>query len=114
MKEVCSKCHAKSSVEEFYEKAESVVMATNKKVAAIQRVVADLHAEGLLTPEPFDEMIEFKLFDYWHYFGRTAKHGAFMGGADFVQWHGNYELLHLGVEIEELAAEIRARGGHDG
>ena len=43
-----------------------------------------------------------------HYFVSTAKHGAFMGGADFVQWHGNYELLKLMREIEELAAELRA------
>ena len=33
-----------------------------------------------------------------------------MGGADFVQWHGNYELLLLRVELEEMAEEIRARG----
>ncbi len=48
-------------------------------------------------------------FDLWHYFGRTTKHGAFMGGADFVQWHGNYELLRHKVQIEAAAREIRAR-----
>ncbi|MCH7779051.1 MAG: nitrate reductase, partial [Gemmatimonadetes bacterium] len=49
-------------------------------------------------------------FDLWHYYGRTAKHGAFMGGADFVQWHGNYELLAKMREMEEIAATLR-RGG---
>ncbi len=69
--------------------------------------MAELRQEGLLTPEPFDEPIEFLYFDYWHYYGRTAKHGAFMGGADFVQWHGNYELLKIMVEMKELAKELR-------
>ena len=44
-------------------------------------------------------------FDLWHYDGRTAKHGAFMGGADFVQWHGNYPMLRKTVELKAMAAE---------
>jgi hypothetical protein len=54
----------------------------------------------------------------WHYDGRTAKHGAFMGGADFVQWHGAYELTSKLAELKSRAAEIeRAKGespGHAG
>ncbi|MDB4997403.1 MAG: Hydroxylamine oxidoreductase, partial [Myxococcaceae bacterium] len=46
--------------------------------------------------------------DLWHYYGRTAKHGAFMGGADFVQWHGNYELLRLRTELDRTARDLRA------
>ena len=71
----------------------------------------ELRAEGHLTPAPFDELIEFRFFDLWHYFGRTAKHGAFMGGADFVQWHGNYELLRQTSELEEMARGLRAEDG---
>ncbi|NIP82593.1 MAG: hypothetical protein GWM90_26590 [Gemmatimonadetes bacterium] len=33
-----------------------------------------------------------------------------MGGADFVQWHGNYELLYKLVELKEAAEELRERG----
>jgi hydroxylamine dehydrogenase len=65
----------------------------------------------LLTPEPFDETIEFVYSDFWHYFGRIAKHDAFMGGADFVQWHGNYELLLKRTEIEEMAEALRGSAG---
>jgi hydroxylamine dehydrogenase len=108
MQEVCLKCHASSEVTRFYSEAEEVVQATNEKVADMQKLMADLRAEGLLSPEPFDEPIEFMEFDFWHYFGRTAKHGAFMGGADFVQWHGNYELLLMKIEMEEVAAALRA------
>jgi len=109
MKEVCMKCHTKTPIDTFYREAEAVLAATNDKVRAAQDIVKGLRDDGLLTPAPFDEPIEFVYFDLWHYFGRTAKHGAFMGGADFVQWHGNYELLLKTTELKEMAREIRAR-----
>ena len=109
MKEVCLKCHASPHVEEYFTNAEVILAATNERVKEAQALIAALRKEGLLTPEPFDEHLEFIAFDYWHYFGRTAKHGAFMGGADFVQWHGNYELLAKLTEMKEMARELRAR-----
>ena len=108
LKNICLKCHTTSYVERFYEEAEEVVHSTNKKVQVAIDLVAELRKEGLLTPEPFDEPIEFMAFDLWHYYGRTAKHGAFMGGADFVQWHGNYELLLHIIEMKQIASELRA------
>ena len=68
----------------------------------------ELREEKLLTPDPFDEPIEYVYFDLWHYFGRTAKHGAFMGGADFVQWHGFYEMNVKLIELKKQAEELRA------
>jgi hypothetical protein len=117
MKALCSSCHVESHTERFYQQAEEVLAATNEKVQTATGIVDALRAEGRLTPAPFDEPIEFLYFDYWHYYGRTAKHGAFMGGADFVQWHGNYELLALLVEIEHAADGLRReepRGGELG
>jgi cytochrome c5 len=110
MQETCLKCHASTSVTRFYGEAEAVVAATNDRVREGQELLASLRSEGLLTPEPFDETIEFLYFDFWHYFGRTAKHGAFMGGADFVQWHGNYELLVKLTELQEMAHKLREAG----
>ena len=108
MKEVCLKCHTRDHVDDFYAGAEAVVLATNERVEAMQALMNELRAEGLVSSEPFAQPIHFLEFDYWHYFGRTAKHGAFMGGADFVQWHGNYELLKMMKELEEMAAALRA------
>jgi len=34
-----------------------------------------------------------------------------MGGADFVQWHGNYELLAKTVELQHEADELRREHG---
>lgn len=114
MQEICVKCHTRKHVARFYEQAEAVLAATNERVDRATELMNALRAEGLLTPAPFDEPIEFVYFDYWHYFGRTAKHGAFMGGADYVQWHGNYELVAKLVELEEMAAELRHRAGEQG
>ncbi|MEE8581585.1 MAG: nitrate reductase, partial [Myxococcota bacterium] len=108
MKELCLKCHSRQQIDAFYESAETVVEATNEKVRAMQDLMASLREDGLVSSEPFSQPIQFLEFDYWHYFGRTAKHGAFMGGADFVQWHGNYELLKLSIEMDEMAAALRA------
>ncbi|AKV00377.1 Hydroxylamine oxidoreductase [Labilithrix luteola] len=109
MQEVCLKCHTRPRVDDFYAKAEKVLLDTNDKVKVAMDVVASMRAEGLLTPKPFDEPAEYTEFDLWHYYGRTAKHGAYMGGADFVQWHGNYELMKLKLELDHQAAELREK-----
>lgn len=109
MKETCMKCHTQPKIDEFYLQAESVVESTNALVTEADTIMKGLYTEGLLTPEPFDEPIEYEYFDMWHYYGRTAKHGAYMGGADFVQWHGFYELVHKLSDIRHRAAELRGK-----
>lgn len=107
MKTACLECHTGNNISKFYREAEAVLNSTNSFVTQAREIMDGLKADGLLTPEPFDEPIEFLYFDLWHYYGRTAKHGAFMGGADFVQWHGFYELVAKLAEIKHQAAELR-------
>jgi hydroxylamine dehydrogenase len=107
MKDVCTKCHTRSRIDDFYSKAEQALLATNEKVRAMTTIMDSLRKDSIISTKPFAELIDFDEFDAWHFYGRTAKHGAFMGGADFVQWHGNYELLRMGVKIEKEAAELR-------
>jgi hypothetical protein len=109
MKEVCLQCHTRPQVDRVYEEGDNVVKATNEKVQAVKSIVDGLRSEGLLEKKPFQTPLDFKYFDLWHYYGRTAKHGAFMGGADFTQWHGNYPLLQHSVEIKEMADELRRK-----
>jgi hypothetical protein len=109
MKDVCLNCHTPPLVERLYREAEQVVAATNEKIKQSQLIMKGLRDDGVLTGKPFSHPIDFLYFDLWHYFGRTAKHGAFMGGADFVQWHGNYPLLQHAVEIRHLAEELRSK-----
>jgi hypothetical protein len=110
MKDVCLQCHTAPVVDTVYKQAEAVVAATNEKVAAVKAVMDGLRKDGLVS-KSFEQPIDFAYFDLWHYYGRTAKHGAFMGGADYVQWHGNYPLLKHTVEIKAMAAELRRQHG---
>lgn len=107
MRAVCFNCHSTGHVDRFYAQADITLANTNKLVKEAQDLMAGLYKDKLLTPTPFDEPIEFLAFDLWHYYGRTAKHGAYMGGADFSQWHGNYELLVKLVELRAQAAQLR-------
>jgi hydroxylamine dehydrogenase len=109
MKQICNQCHSKTLIDRVYNQAEDVLKSTNEKVQKAQDLVAGLRKDGVLGPQPYQKPIDFLVFDLWHYDGRTSKHGAFMGGADFVQWHGNYELLRKQVQLEAMAEELRAK-----
>ena len=63
---------------------------------------------GAITPDPFDEHIEWVWFEIWHHEGRRARHGASMQGPDYTQWHGFYEVakhfyFKFLPEVRELA-----------
>jgi hydroxylamine dehydrogenase len=111
MKQVCNQCHAKTLIDRVYSEAESVVVNTNRQVQEASDIIAALKKDGLLNSPPFSQPIDFVYFDLWHYDGRTSKHGAFMGGADFVQWHGNYPMLARTVQLRAQAADLRRQHG---
>src|SRR5262249_13525471 len=112
MKQVCLQCHTPALVDRVYKQADQVVQVPNTRARAAQDLVNGLRKDGVLTGPPFSQRIDFVYFDLWHYDGRTSKHGAFMGGADFVQWHGNYPMLQKTVELQAMAAELRKEHGH--
>jgi len=112
MKPILQPVSFQTLIERVYKQAEDVVTSTNTTVEKSQFVIIGLHKDGVPGPQPFQTPIDFLAFDLWHYDGRTSKHGAFMGGADFVQWHGNYELLKKQTQLEALAGELRAKHGH--
>jgi hydroxylamine dehydrogenase len=111
MKQVCSQCHTPAVIDRAYSQAEKVVDSTNQRVQTAQDIVNGLRKDGSLAGPPFSQRIDFVYFDLWHYDGRTSKHGAFMGGADFVQWHGNYPILQKTIELKAMAAELRREHG---
>ncbi len=107
MQTVCLQCHSPTWVENFYDQGDVAVELYNAQYNESKAVVDALVADGLLTPESFDEPIEFEIYEMWHHEGRRARMGAFMMGPDYVQWHGFYDLLIGKVEIEHMAQEIR-------
>jgi hypothetical protein len=111
MQQICGQCHTRPIIERVYAEAEKVVANTNRQVQQASDLMVALRKEGALTSTPFSQPIDFVYFDLWHYDGRTSKHGAFMGGSDFVQWHGNYPMLARTVELRAQADELRRRRG---
>jgi hydroxylamine dehydrogenase len=105
MQNVCRECHNESFITAFYDEADAATAAVNDWVAESDEMMAPLQAQGLLTAEPFDESIDFVYFELWHHWGRTAKFGTWMQGADYVQWHGAYEVLSDLAELREMVQE---------
>ena len=102
MQGVCSECHNSNFIETFYSDADKAVEQVNAWVIESDEIIQPLKDNDLLTAQPFDEPIDFVYFNLWHHWGRTAKFGTWMQGADYVQWHGAYELLHERAELIEM------------
>jgi nitrate/TMAO reductase-like tetraheme cytochrome c subunit len=107
MQSVCQECHNKNWIDNFYEDADLATEAVNDWVVESDEIMAPVKEAGLLSPEAFDEPIDFTYFDLWHHWGRTTKFGSWMQGPDYAQWHGAYEVLRdLATLREEAAAKL--------
>jgi len=102
MQSVCSECHNPNFLEAFYTDGDALVGAINAWVLESRDIIAPAKEAGLLTPEAFDQPIDFVFFDLWHHWGRTAKFGGWMQGPDYTQWHGAYELLRELAELRHI------------
>lgn len=105
MQNVCRECHNPQFIADFYTDGDALVEAINARVVESDEIMQPLKDQGLLTAAPFDEPIDFTYFELWHHWGRTAKFGAWMQGADYTQWHGAYEILSDLAELREIAVE---------
>ncbi|TFG67308.1 MAG: hypothetical protein E4H27_09170 [Anaerolineales bacterium] len=109
MQSVCIACHNQNFISGFYADADGATEAVNAWVKESDEIVSPLKQAGYLSPEPFDEPIDFTYFELWHHWGRTAKFGSWMQGPDYVQWHGAYEVLSDLAELTQMAEEIKAK-----
>jgi nitrate/TMAO reductase-like tetraheme cytochrome c subunit len=97
MVKVCVNCHSESYVEAFYMQYEAQLQLYDQKWAepgeklykkasdVLKAVKGDQYAK-------FAQKIDYTWFELWHHEGRIVRHAASMQGADYTQWHGNYEL----------------------
>jgi len=109
MQGVCISCHNGIFIDDFFTAADAATLAVNAWVDESDRILATLAKDGHLTDAPFDQPIDFVHFELWHHWGRTAKFGTWMQGADYVQWHGAYEVLSDLAELREIARELQER-----
>jgi len=105
MQNVCRECHNKQFVDDFYTSADKLVDAVNALVKQSNDIMQPLTDKGLITNKQFDDPIKFTAYELWHHYGRTAKFGSWMQGADYTQWHGAYEvekrLVELRTEVDQ-------------
>lgn len=105
MKTVCLECHNTNFVDDFFLAADAATERVNEWTQEGEDLRVALTEAGALTSEPFDEPIDFVIFNLWHHWGRTAKFGVWMQGPDYSQWHGAYEILNDLAEVREYAVE---------
>jgi hypothetical protein len=105
MQSVCGECHNENFLNDFYTAADAATEKVNAWVLESRDIVAPLQENNLMTSAPFDEPIDYVFFELWHHWGRTAKFGTWMQGADYVQWHGAYEVLSDLAELRELTTD---------
>ncbi len=108
---VCTSCHSSTFVERQYAMADSVTATVTLHVTRASDLMQGLVNDGLIPTKPFATPLSFEAFDLWHYYGRTAKFGAYMQGPDYVQWHGMYPLLKQESILEHDALMLREAHG---
>lgn len=104
MQGVCLECHNEIFVADLYTAADKATERVNEWVRESDAIMQPLKDQKLLTPEQFDEPIDYTYFELWHHWGRTTKFGVWMQGPDYAQWHGAYEVLSDLAELRELVA----------
>jgi hypothetical protein len=78
-----------------------------------QKIMQVLYADGLLTPTPFDEPIEYVYWELWHDEGARARHGASMASANHTWWDGMYLVgrnfySRFLPQVKQIAGKDRA------
>ncbi len=91
MKNVCSSCHSKGWVDNFYVQYDGLIDLYNNKFAIPGKALY-VAAKPLIKPIKFGNKLDFIWFELWHHEGRRARHGASMMGPDYTHWHGTYEI----------------------
>jgi len=128
MQAVCTHCHGSEFIEAFYTQYDKSVEFYNDKFAKpAQQIMDVLRAKKKITPDPFDDKIEWTFYLLWHHEGRRARMGVSMQGPDYTQWHGFFEvaqrfyfelipeareLAHTDAEINKVIDEILDRPEH--
>ncbi len=124
MQNVCANCHAPTFIKDHFLAYDLVNLQYNEIRRAFLYWVKLYVKEGLIKPlkETFNDGKERPqsqlvinagwyttasemMYNGWHHEGRRFRQGAAMGGADYVQWHGVWELQHDMQEMINWGAE---------
>ncbi|MBG0776186.1 MAG: hydroxylamine oxidoreductase [Desulfovibrionaceae bacterium] len=112
MAEVCSQCHGKAWIDDFYATFDKAVQEYNDNYFKPAKArLDDLYAKGILDQTTFfDEHLEKQYYELWHHEGRRARMGTMMMAPDYAWWHGFYECKHRFNEFMAEAHELESEG----
>ncbi|MBN1852660.1 MAG: hypothetical protein JW829_08045 [Pirellulales bacterium] len=110
MKNVCTNCHGRQWVDNFYVQYDGLIDLYHEKFAEPGLELYNL-AKPLLRPANFSNGLDWIWYEIWHHEGRRARHGASMMGPDYTHWHGTYEVAkHFYVEMTPELEDLVAKG----
>jgi hypothetical protein len=117
MKDVCTSCHQRQWVDNFYVQYDGLIDLYHEKFAEPGEELYTL-AKPLLRPANFGNRLDWVWFEIWHHEGRRARHGASMMGPDYTHWHGTYEVAkhfytEMIPELEHLVRQGKESGDAD-
>ncbi|WP_298037583.1 multiheme c-type cytochrome [uncultured Desulfuromonas sp.] len=118
MQTVCANCHAPTFIGDHFLAFDLVNLQYNEIRREFLKWTKLYTEKGLIKPlkETFNDGTERNqsalvinagwytaaselMYNGWHHEGRRFRHGSAMGGADYVQWHGIWELQH---DLQEM------------
>ncbi|MEK6709914.1 MAG: multiheme c-type cytochrome [Nitrospinota bacterium] len=74
MLSACNACHGSEYTKAYFAQSDEILDRYNDKFAAPAEAIMELlKGEGKLTPDPFDQEIEWVFFELWHHGGRRAE-----------------------------------------
>ncbi len=115
MQDVCTSCHQKQWVENFYTQYDSLIELYNTKFGKPSAELYALAKKTKAHPTPFSTEADWVYFELWHHEGRRARHGAAMMAPDYTHWHGMYEVAETFYTkyipaLEDLVRDARDSG----
>ncbi|MCP3902212.1 MAG: hydroxylamine oxidoreductase [Planctomycetes bacterium] len=116
MQDVCTACHNKNWVTNFYIQYDGLVELYNEKFAKPGAELYKLAKPAKELPSVnFTHEVDWSWWELWHHEGRRARHGASMMGPDYTHWHGTYEVAktfytHYVPAIRHLVKEAHESG----
>ncbi len=118
MQDVCTACHQRQWVDNFYIQYDGLIELYNEKFAKPSGALYALAKKCKAHPTPFTTDADWAYWELWHHEGRRARHGAAMMAPDYTHWHGTYEVAktfytHYVPALRELIEEARHSGNAD-
>lgn len=93
MKDVCRSCHSLRFTDNFFLQSDKLIELYNTKFAIPSKEIFELLTkEGVIKKDDIKDRLDWTYDELLYHKGRTAQHGAAMGGAGYAWRYGLYNV----------------------